>query len=527
MTQQEPAAAAFASVAEAAEQAEQIATSSTSSSVGTFTRNSSMSIARLLLATAVGFLLPSFLIHRLPVDTYSAWVLILQMSAYVSYLDFGIQTGISKYVAEFEARKDIAGAGRRASAGLFLLIVVSSMGVVLTLVLAWRAPHLFHEMPASFDHGMQLGLILIGLSTAFSLFCSIFASIFIGLQRYAVPMGLALANKVLFVAAVMGAVYFHGGLAVMGALVALVNVTTGAMHFVAWRRIASHIRLSLRGLDYSVVRKMLAYCSTLATWSVAMLLISGLDVTIVGRYDFVHTGFYSIATAPTNFMLAIIGAALAPLMPAASASSVHRLPSEMGALLAKATRYTTSLLLLTGLPLMVGGYWILRIWVGHAYAVQVIGYMRILVLANILRNLCAPYANMLVATESQRFAIAGAAHGGNRRSIWHADRIGRQHMRALHTEHAVHARQTFHIEGAPVSGRCCPAYGDCCAVATTATFVVVGEGAALRADDLVCMGSRHHAAGMVNGFKASGASHSLAARSHPFGRVIINLDEMS
>jgi O-antigen/teichoic acid export membrane protein len=382
MTQQEPAAAAFAS---------------------------SMSIARLLLATAVGFLLPSFLIHRLPVDTYSAWVLILQMSAYVSYLDFGIQTGISKYVAEFEARKDIAGAGRRASAGLFLLIVVSSMGVVLTLVLAWRAPHLFHEMPASFDHGMQLGLILIGLSTAFSLFCSIFASIFIGLQRYAVPMGLALANKVLFVAAVMGAVYFHGGLAVMGALVALVNVTTGAMHFVAWRRIASHIRLSLRGLDYSVVRKMLAYCSTLATWSVAMLLISGLDVTIVGRYDFVHTGFYSIATAPTNFMLAIIGAALAPLMPAASASSVHRLPSEMGALLAKATRYTTSLLLLTGLPLMVGGYWILRIWVGHAYAVQVIGYMRILVLANILRNLCAPYANMLVATESQRFAIAGAA----------------------------------------------------------------------------------------------------------------------
>jgi O-antigen/teichoic acid export membrane protein len=36
------------------------------------------------------------------------------------------------------------------------------------------------------------------------------------------------------------------------------------------------------------------------------------------------------------------------------------------------------------------------------------GYLRILVLANILRSLCAPYATMLVATESQRVAIGGA-----------------------------------------------------------------------------------------------------------------------
>jgi O-antigen/teichoic acid export membrane protein len=139
-----------------------------------------------------------------------------------------------------------------------------------------------------------------------------------------------------------------------------------------------------------------------------MLCVSGLDLTIVGRYDYAHTGFYSIATAPTNFMIAIIGAAMSPLMPAAAALAVSRNPEQMGGVLARMTRYATTLLLLSSLPAIVGGYWLLRVWVGPVYALAVLPMLRILMLANVIRNMGAPYANFLVATGSQRFAIAGA-----------------------------------------------------------------------------------------------------------------------
>jgi O-antigen/teichoic acid export membrane protein len=139
-----------------------------------------------------------------------------------------------------------------------------------------------------------------------------------------------------------------------------------------------------------------------------MLFVSGLDVTIVGKYDFGQTAFYSIAVLPTNLVTAIMGAALAPLMPTASALSVHHSPVQMGAVLARATRYASALLITSAVPLLVAGYWVLRVWVGPTYAMQTVGYMRILVLANILRNMAMPYASMLVATESQKIAIAGA-----------------------------------------------------------------------------------------------------------------------
>lgn len=375
----------------------------------TFSRNSAISVGRLLISTLVALVLPAYLTHKLPVQTYSAWVLILQMSAYVGYLDFGVQTGIAKYVAEYEARGDFAGASMRASAGFAIISVTSILGVLLTVVLAWRVPQLFHEMPASLYRDVRISLLFVGISLSFGLLCSIFSAVFLGLQRYGVPIILSLINRFLFTGVVVCAVFFRCSLAVMGALVAVVQIATGLMQIGAWRKLASNIRISLYGIDRDVLKKMLSYCSALAVWTVGMLCVSGLDVTIVGRYDFPQTAFYSIATAPTNFMISIMGAALAPLLPTASALSVHRGAKEMGEVLSRATRYSTILLIFSALPLLVGGYWVLRLWVGPHYAVQTIGYLRILVLANLVRNLCLPYAGMLVATENQRVAIAGAS----------------------------------------------------------------------------------------------------------------------
>lgn len=283
--------------------------------VATFTRNSAISVGRLAVSTVVALTLPAYLTHRLPVAVYSAWVLVLQMSAYVGYLDFGVQTGISKYVAEYEARRDSHGANVRASAGLAMMVAASLLGVVLTLALAWRVPSIFNEMPPGLLRDVRISLIFVGVSLSLGLVCSVPSAIFLGLQRYGVPTVVTLANRIMYTAVVLGAVFRHSSLAVMGALVALVNITTGLLQVVAWRRLAGHIRLSLVALDPVAVKQMLSYCSVLAIWSAGMLCVSGLDVMIVGRYDFNQTAFYSVATLPTNFLMAIMGQRLAPCCP--------------------------------------------------------------------------------------------------------------------------------------------------------------------------------------------------------------------
>ena len=75
----------------------------------TISRNIGASLARVAvvaLVALVALVLPAYLTHHLPVKTYAAWVLILQLAAYVSYLDLGIQTAVAKFVAEYDARGD-------------------------------------------------------------------------------------------------------------------------------------------------------------------------------------------------------------------------------------------------------------------------------------------------------------------------------------------------------------------------------------------------------------------------------------
>ena len=66
-------------------------------------QGSASNLTRVLLSMLVSLVLPPFLVHHMAASEYSAWVLILQMSSYVSLLDFGLQTAIGKYVAEYDA----------------------------------------------------------------------------------------------------------------------------------------------------------------------------------------------------------------------------------------------------------------------------------------------------------------------------------------------------------------------------------------------------------------------------------------
>ena len=393
----------------------------------TMARNIGAGLARVFAVSLVALVLPAYLTHHLPVTIYAAWVLILQLGAYVSYLDLGIQTGIAKFVAEYDARDDYAGASRHASAGLALMLLAGLLGVALTLALAWQVPRLFSAMPPNLYGDVRVSVILVGSSLSFGLVCSVYSAVFMGLQRYPIPMTIAILNRAAFAAIVVAVVALRGSLTAMGIAVASVNVATGLLQVVAWRNQASHICVSPRLVNRGILTIVARYCSLQSIGVVAMLCITGLDVTIVGHFDYVQTAYYSIATLPTTFALAIIGTMMGPLLPASSGMSMQRSASEMGDFLVRVTRYTTVLLLLTGLPLIVCGYPLLRLWVGPAYALHTLKYLRILVFANVVRNLCLPYATMITATGRQGAATAAAVSEGVVNlgsSIYMASRFG-------------------------------------------------------------------------------------------------------
>ena len=282
-------------------------------------QGSASNLLRLLLSMVVSLALPPFLVHRMSTAEYSAWVLILQLSAYVNFLDLGISTAISKFVAEYETTGDHERSRRLVSTAFSVLCIASAIGIVAVLIVTWKVPELFHQMPPELMHDVRAGLLAIGFSTALALPFSVFISLFTGIQQYGFPTVLASVSRLGSAALLIVLVLLHGTLLQMSLLVAAFNVATAGFQFIGWHRFAQHrVPFQFLVFDRRLAVMLVEYCGVLAIWTLGALLISGLDTTIVGHFDYRNTGFYAIASSATNFMLLF--------SPTSSARSFRRSP---------------------------------------------------------------------------------------------------------------------------------------------------------------------------------------------------------
>jgi O-antigen/teichoic acid export membrane protein len=201
-----------------------------------------------------------------------------------------------------------------------------------------------------------------------------------------------------------------------------------AAQFFAWQRLVkARVEFSFLSFYRGSAVQLAKYGSVLSIFSVAMFLISGLDIVIVGHYQYKETGSYAIAAGAANFMVAVISSVFGPLIPAVSSMQSGTTPNRIGDLCIRTTLYCALLLCQLGLPLVLGSYPLLSLWVGKKYAAQSALYLEVLVLGNIVRQLAFPYILGVVATGRQHLATIAAiseACVNVMVSVWLVQKVG-------------------------------------------------------------------------------------------------------
>lgn len=352
-------------------------------------------------------ILPPFLVHHLPRASYSIWVLILQLSAYVGLLDFGIQTAVGRFVAHTSELNQLEQRNRIVSSAVGMLAVsalIASVGVGLA---SWQLPHLFRDMPLYLQHSAKLALLIVGVSTALALPASALMGVFVGFERYEVPAAVAAVNKLLTAFLLIYIVRHTSSLITMAWIVALVNAGTMFLQGVLFHIAAATVQLGSRWISKSAIREIVSYCVSLTIWSIMMLMISGLDTVIVGVLDFRRVAPYALAASLLTFVMGLQNALFSVMIPRAAILGARGDSDSLGKLLLKSSRYGMLLLLLTGLPLIVFGKQILTIWVGPAFAGETLLILQVLVIGNIVRLSALPYSLLLIGTGQQKLVTVG------------------------------------------------------------------------------------------------------------------------
>jgi O-antigen/teichoic acid export membrane protein len=186
---------------------------------------------------------------------------------------------------------------------------------------------------------------------------------------------------------------------------AAVNIASYVAQYWIHGLITPDMKLSLRKVSRAAGIELFEYCVSLTAWSVALLLVTGLDLTIVGMYRFQEVAYYAVAATIVTFIAGLYNAILSPLVPAAAVLHARSDERGLGKMVVTTTRYGMFLLLLTGLPVVFGAVPLLTLWVGPEYARHARLLVQTLVIANIVRLSATSYVVAMIGSGEQRRVI--------------------------------------------------------------------------------------------------------------------------
>lgn len=368
-------------------------------------KNAVANVLRGGASAIVALVLPHFLTRSLGHERFAAWALMLQLAAYANYLDFGLQTAVARYLAGALEKRDSRRRDELLSTSFAMLALAGGLTICGITIFAWQLPRVFVTVPTLLLPQLRGGLIILGFSSALMLPFSTFAGALIGMQRNELPAVAIAGSRFAGAIAILIAVRHTQSLVWLAICLAGFNLLGAVAQYLAFVTLSPRAQIRFRLVGRSMVSELVQYCSTLSIWSFSMLLISGLDVSIVGYFKFDAVGYYSIAATLVGFFSGLNFAALGAIMAPVAILQVRKEYERISNLVLRATRLTSYLNISATLFLLLFGEVVIRIWVGRDYIAPVMPILVLLMAAQSTRLIANAYATALVGMGMQRHGL--------------------------------------------------------------------------------------------------------------------------
>lgn len=374
----------------------------------------------------VAVLVPPFLTRALPLEAYGAWAVALQIGTYVNIFGLGIQAAVGRYVAFHHGPQDRKERDAIVASAFWAVLLASLLGIAIIGIVAANTSRLFPQLSGPWRADSAMATAILGLSFGVGLIGSVFGSVFLGLQKSHVPAMTQLFGRLAQAGLLILAAQTHS-LTVMAAAHLVGSIGISAILAYLWAHKTAQPTVSLRFVSRKSLKELGDFCFSLTVWNLAMLLVSGLDLIIITRYQFAAVPYYAVSLTLVSFIAGTLAALAAALTPAAAGMQATGSQQQLRDLFLRATGLIAIAGLLVSAPLIFVGRPILQLWVGATYAENAYQILALLAGATVIRTCLLPYGMIAIGTGQQRRMIyTPLAEGAVSLilSVWWAGRYG-------------------------------------------------------------------------------------------------------
>jgi O-antigen/teichoic acid export membrane protein len=355
-------------------------------------RNSFYGVIQFVVPTLLLFVFTPVLIHKMGTDHYGLWMLATSALGLMGMAEFGLNTAISKFVAEYVESGNTTALSTVVSAGLVVYLLLGLGLIVPLYVFSPSLAGIFK--PSEAISAEQIGFVIRIMSLGFIplLLRSGAMAIPIGLQRFQVPAITTVGYQILSYTAALVVVFWGGSVSqVVSSTIIVLWVTALGSLFIAWRMLKP-FRLKFKiNRSRTVLRRMLSFSLMSGITGFGSQIFSFADRLAVGVVlGLDAVAYYTIIISIANKILQLSSALTGALMPAVSSWMASGDIRRVRAYFLRATSALVVLNFLAASILLVLSGTLLRLWMGEEFANQVLAPFRALIVIYALISLNAP-----------------------------------------------------------------------------------------------------------------------------------------
>ncbi|MBI5742126.1 MAG: oligosaccharide flippase family protein [Nitrospirae bacterium] len=321
-----------------------------------------------IINIAIAFFLSPFLVHTLGDTKYGIWSIVAALSGYMSLLEMGIGSALTRYVSKFQSSSDKENLLSSVNSALFLYAIIAGFILLLSPVTAAIVVRLV-TVEENLKDIIKLLVIITSVNVSFLIISSTFRGIFQGLQRYDI------INTTQVVIGICRAILFYlflsqgYGLISMGIIALAGSFSLLFISYLFMRKKYSFIHFDLKKVSRFGLRSIFTYSAYTFINMIANQLTNYTGSFVIGYFmGAAAITYFSIAWSLTEYLKQFCMAFTRVFIPAISEYEAIGDYETIRKLYISGTKYTLIIVILFCLGIMMLGEPFIALWMGSKYS---------------------------------------------------------------------------------------------------------------------------------------------------------------
>jgi O-antigen/teichoic acid export membrane protein len=358
------------------------------------------------VATAVNMVIPFFLtpfvVRHLGSAAYGVWILAMSTVSYLALLDLGLRSAIIRFVSKAIAQEKLPDATAAIGAALWFRLLVACGVAVISVGLAFAAPHFF-KLPPELVRPAQFTIALAALSVGVTLVSGVFGAVLTALNRFDLLSSITSGQVLVRAGGVLLILRRGHGLISLACWDLMIALLVGLVTLTIALRIFPSSRVRIKRPESQILRTIWSYSFTTFVFMIATQIVINTDNVVIGAFlSVTAVTFYAIGSSLVNYAGQVSGAVSSTFTPLASGLEASGRMQEVQKMLIRGTQGMLGLALPIAVALLFRGETFINLWMGPQYGKISERVLQILMLALYLGLANSTAGSIMMAIEKHK-----------------------------------------------------------------------------------------------------------------------------